>query len=51
MAEYLDSPRMRTVLNRFHENVAADRAEADLLYKYTFGGASAIGRMLRKIAP
>ena len=46
---YLDLPRLQTLLNDFTTHVAADRAEADVLYNYTVGGAIVLGRFLRRL--
>lgn len=48
VSRVLDLPRMRTMLNDFHANKARSRQAADMMYNYTFGGAIAMGRFLRK---
>ncbi|AFL88219.1 asparagine synthase (glutamine-hydrolyzing) [Terriglobus roseus DSM 18391] len=45
----LDLPRMQRLLDDWPKMIAGSRAKADLAYNYTFGGAIAMGRFLRRI--
>jgi asparagine synthase (glutamine-hydrolysing) len=45
----LDLPRMQTMLESFPADLTTNRGELDLRYNYTFGGAIAMGRFLRKL--
>lgn len=46
---YLDLPRMRRLLEDWPKMIAGNRAAADMAYNYTFGGALAMGRYLRRM--
>ncbi|SEB37726.1 asparagine synthase-related protein [Terriglobus roseus] len=45
----LDLPRMRKLLDDWPTMVATNRSSADMAYNYTFGGALAMGRFLRRM--
>ena len=46
ISQRLDLPRLRSLLDGFPAAVAVDRANADLIYNYSVGGALALGRFL-----
>jgi len=48
VGKYLDLPRMRRLLDDWPKMIASSRAAADTAYNYTFGGALALGRFLRR---
>jgi asparagine synthase (glutamine-hydrolysing) len=47
-AKVFDLPRMRRMLEDWPRIVAGNRAHADQLYNYTFGGGMALARTLRR---
>jgi asparagine synthase (glutamine-hydrolysing) len=49
VGKYLDLPRMRKLLDDWPKMMAGNRAAADMAYNYTFGGALAMGRFLRRL--
>lgn len=49
VGQYLDLPRMRQTLKAWPQWKGGPRAAADQMFNYTFGGALAFGRFLRRL--